>query len=64
MAGASELAYTLLMMQNEFVAANKNFKNPDEHSEKLNIVTDVVERKLTSFCQILWIWRHQFFSNC
>ena len=38
MAGASEIVYSLLMMQNDFIAPNINFENPDEDSAKLNIV--------------------------
>ena len=37
MAGASEVIYSMLMMKNDFVAANLNFENPDEDSAKLNI---------------------------
>jgi 3-oxoacyl-[acyl-carrier-protein] synthase I len=39
MAGASEIVYSLLMMQNDFIAPNINFENPDEYSEKLNIIS-------------------------
>ena len=39
MAGASEIVYSLIMMHNNFVAPNINFENPDEYSEKLNLVT-------------------------
>jgi 3-oxoacyl-[acyl-carrier-protein] synthase-1 len=39
MAGASEIVYSLLMMQNDFVAPNINFENPDEDSAKINIVS-------------------------
>ncbi len=46
MAGASELVYSILMMQGGFVAPNINFENPDEHSEKLNIASTTVERPL------------------
>jgi 3-oxoacyl-[acyl-carrier-protein] synthase-1 len=38
MAGASEIVYSLLMMQNDFIAPNINFENPDEDSAKLNII--------------------------
>lgn len=38
MAGASEIVYCLLMMQNEFIAPNINFENPDEVSSELNII--------------------------
>jgi 3-oxoacyl-[acyl-carrier-protein] synthase I len=37
MGGASEVVYSLLMMQNDFIAPNINFENPDEYSAKLNI---------------------------
>lgn len=39
MAGASEIVYSIIMMQNNFVAPNINFENPDEHSASLNLVT-------------------------
>lgn len=39
MAGASEIVYSMLMMENGFIAPNINFENPDEDSFKLNIVT-------------------------
>jgi len=35
---ASEIVYSCLMMQNNFIAPNINFENPDEDSAKLNIV--------------------------
>lgn len=38
MAGASEIVYCLLMMQNDFIAPNINFENPDEISSELNII--------------------------
>jgi 3-oxoacyl-[acyl-carrier-protein] synthase-1 len=46
MAGASEIVYSLLMMQNSFIAPNINFETPDEHAENLNIVTETVNKKL------------------
>ena len=39
MAGASEIVYSIIMMQNNFEAPNINFENPDEHSASLNLVT-------------------------
>ena len=48
MAGASELVYSLLMMQNSFVAPNINFENPDEYSEKINIFAATEERTLNT----------------
>jgi 3-oxoacyl-[acyl-carrier-protein] synthase I len=38
MAGASETIYSILMMQNGFIAPNINFEKPDEQTEKINIV--------------------------
>ena len=46
MAGASELVYSIIMMQNNFVAPNINFMNPDEYSEKLNIATKTIDTEL------------------
>ncbi len=46
MAGASEAVYSIIMMQNGFVAPNINFENPDEYSAKLNIATQATERKI------------------
>lgn len=38
MAGASEIVYSMLMMQNNFIAANLNFEEPDEASACINII--------------------------
>lgn len=46
MAGASEVVYSTLMMQDHFVAPNINFENPDEYSEKLNIAAITVETEI------------------
>ncbi|MDD3034209.1 MAG: beta-ketoacyl-[acyl-carrier-protein] synthase family protein, partial [Bacteroidales bacterium] len=37
MAGASEVIYSIIMMQNSFIAPTINFEKPDEASSKLNI---------------------------
>jgi 3-oxoacyl-[acyl-carrier-protein] synthase-1 len=49
MAGASELVYSMLMMQNSFIAPNINFENPDEFSAKLNIAAKTTEKKIDMF---------------
>lgn len=49
MAGASEIVYSLLMMQNDFIAPNINFENPDEDSQKLNIITETKTANLNTF---------------
>ena len=46
MGGASEIIYSMLMMQNDFVAPNINFNNPDEYSSKINIIPETIEKKL------------------
>jgi len=46
MAGASEIVYSIIMMQNNFVAPNINFENPDEHSASLNLVTKTTPAEL------------------
>jgi len=43
MAGASELVYSIIMMQNRFVAPNINLENPDECAEHLNLAAKTVE---------------------
>jgi len=49
MAGASEVVYSMLMMQNDFVAPNINFETPDEDSAKLNITSKTVEKNIDAF---------------
>lgn len=49
MAGASEIVYSLLMMQNGFIAPNINFENPDEHSAKINVLPDTLQRGFDTF---------------
>ncbi|HRG38996.1 MAG TPA: beta-ketoacyl-[acyl-carrier-protein] synthase family protein [Bacteroidia bacterium] len=46
MAGASEIVYSTLMMQNNFIAPNINFENPDEASAKLNIAARTQEKNI------------------
>lgn len=46
MAGASEIVYSILMLQNNFVAPNINFENPDEYSAKLHIAAKHVDTEL------------------
>jgi len=49
MAGASEIVYSMLMMQHSFIAPNINFENPDEDSAKLNIVKNTIEKNINVF---------------
>ena len=43
MAGASEVVYSILMMQNSFVAPNLNLENPDEAAANLNLVRQTID---------------------
>jgi 3-oxoacyl-[acyl-carrier-protein] synthase-1 len=49
MAGASEIVYSTLMMQHDFIAPNINFENPDQASAKLNIVTQTKEQSMNAY---------------
>ncbi len=49
MAGASEIIYSMLMMEHSFLAPNINFDTPDEDSAKLNIVKNTVEKDIDVF---------------
>ncbi len=43
MAGASEAVYSVIMMQNNFVAPNINLKEPSENAKNLNIAKETVD---------------------
>lgn len=49
MAGASEVVYSMLMMEHSFIAPNINLENPDEDSGKLNLVTETLDKKIDVF---------------
>lgn len=49
MAGASEIIYSMLMMENGFIAPNINFENPDEDSAKLLIPSKRTEKNFDVF---------------
>ncbi len=49
MAGASEIVYSSLMMQDSFMAPNINFETPDEDSARLNIVEKTTEKNIDVF---------------
>lgn len=48
MSGASEAVYSILMMQNSFIAPNLNFEHPDDYSAKLNIISECKEQELNT----------------
>ncbi len=49
MGGASEIVYSILMMQHSFIAPNINFEKPDEASAKLNIICETISKKINIF---------------
>lgn len=49
MAGASEVIYSILMMQGGFVGGNINFENPDEDSARLWIPPVTIEHSFDTF---------------
>ncbi|MDR6372742.1 3-oxoacyl-[acyl-carrier-protein] synthase-1 [Chryseobacterium bernardetii] len=49
MAGASEVIYSILMMQNNFVAPNINLENPDSEAQKINLVAKTKNQKIDVF---------------
>ena len=49
MAGASEVVYSVLMMQNSFVAPNINITELDEDAVKLNLAKETVNKKIDVF---------------
>tara|TARA_R110000787_G_scaffold183014_3_gene295049 strand:- start:33363 stop:34586 length:1224 start_codon:yes stop_codon:yes gene_type:complete len=49
MAGASEVIYSMLMMENSFIAPNINLGNPDEDSSKLNLIKKTLSKKIDVF---------------
>jgi 3-oxoacyl-[acyl-carrier-protein] synthase-1 len=49
MAGASEIVYSMLMMQDSFVAPNINFESPDADSARLNIADKTVNKNINVF---------------
>ncbi|WP_102978688.1 beta-ketoacyl-[acyl-carrier-protein] synthase family protein [Chryseobacterium scophthalmum] len=49
MAGASEVTYSILMMQNDFVAPNINLENPDDDAQKINLISETKNQKIDVF---------------
>lgn len=49
MAGASEIIYSMIMMQDSFIAPNINLDEPDEAAAKLNLVKKTLNKKIDVF---------------
>lgn len=45
MAGASEVIYSTLMMQHNFIAPNINLEQPDDDAKQLNLVSKTIEKE-------------------
>lgn len=48
MAGASEIVYSAIMMQHNFVAPNINLENPDEHAAKINLTAKTIDTEINT----------------
>ena len=49
MAGASEVIYSMLMMEHSFIAPNINLETPDEDAAKLKLVAKTIDKKINVF---------------
>lgn len=49
MGGTSEVIYSILMMQNSFIAPNINLENVDESAQNLNVISQTTEHKIDTF---------------
>ncbi len=49
MAGASEIIYSMLMMEHSFIAPNINLEEADEDAAKLNLVKKTINKKIDVF---------------
>jgi len=49
MGGASEIIYSLLMMQHSFVSPNINFEHPDDFTQCLNIARVATPLEINAF---------------
>lgn len=49
MAGASEIVYSVLMMQNGFIAPNINLENPDDDARNINLVRETTDSNIDVF---------------
>lgn len=48
MAGASEIVYSILMMQHHFVAPNINFEHPDEDTKDLKLAVETINMEINT----------------
>ena len=49
MGGASEVIYSMLMMENNFIAPNINLETPDDSVLNMNIISKTTEHKIDTF---------------
>jgi len=48
MSGASEIIYSIIMMQNSFIAPNINFKKSEESLAEINIIAKPLKKALNT----------------
>ena len=49
MAGASEIVYSVIMMQHSFIAPNLNFETADADSDRLRIIAETTPQRIDTF---------------
>ncbi|NND87978.1 MAG: beta-ketoacyl-[acyl-carrier-protein] synthase family protein, partial [Flavobacteriaceae bacterium] len=49
MAGASEIVYSMIMMEHSFIAPNINLDHVDEDAKSLNLVSKTLNKKIDVF---------------
>jgi 3-oxoacyl-[acyl-carrier-protein] synthase-1 len=49
MAGASEIVYSMVMMKNDFIGGSLNFENPDEVTQRINVLPETVQQHFDMF---------------
>ena len=64
--GAQEAIYSILMMQNDFIAPSINIDHLVEEAEGLKIAQTMIEQEVNAvMSKLIWIWWHKCqFSFC
>ena len=49
MGGASEIVYSMVMMKNDFIGGSLNFENPDEVTQRINVLPETTQQHFDIF---------------
>ena len=49
MAGASEIVYSMVMMKSDFIGGSLNFQNPDEVTQRINVLPETRQQHFDLF---------------